>query len=89
MSEHKKKLFCLLVGERSVSILINESFINGTPEAGIQKMFKDQGIYRSIEDNEQGIRSVDNDIVIWPDDTPCQEQNSLLYDLADGVSLIV
>ena len=78
MNEHKKKLFCLLVGERSVSVIINESFIDDTPKADIQKIFKDQYVYSSNENKEQGLRDINNYMVIWPNDTACQEQNSLL-----------
>ncbi len=75
-SEHQKKMFCLLVDNRSVSVLINESFINEFQNKEIEEHFNDINIYRLIESKDKSGPISKDDILIFPDDPVCQKLHS-------------
>ena len=72
-SEDQKEMFCLLVGNRSISVLIKNSFINKKTIEDIEKHFSKINIYHSIESDNTEKVIPKNDIVIWIDDPGCQE----------------
>lgn len=72
-SEDQKEMFCLLVGNRSISVLIKNSFINKNTTEEIEKHFNDINVYHSIESDNKEKIIPKNDIVIWIDDPGCQE----------------
>ncbi len=72
-SEHQKEMFCLLVGNRSISVLIKHSFINKKTTEEIEKHFNDINVYHLLESDNTDKVLPKNDIVIWIDDLDCQK----------------
>ena len=72
-SEDQKKLFCLLVDNKIIGVLIKTSFINEKTTEEIEKHFNDISIYHFIENKGESNPLPKNDIVIWYDDPHCQE----------------
>ncbi|MBF0398616.1 MAG: hypothetical protein HQK78_17710 [Desulfobacterales bacterium] len=75
-NESDKTVFCLLVEEISVSILIENQFIQRNSIEQIEKIFSKDHIAQKIHINISEILICIENITIWPNDEACQKLNA-------------
>lgn len=74
-TESKTIRFCLNLGGKFTSVLINETFIEGSSPKEIEEYFTANNIFELIKNNQK-IQSVDNIITIWPNDPACERYST-------------